>query len=391
MVSGVTTNKWLDLARGLEPTIEKWRDVGEQERHLPESVFTAMRAAGIFRLLVPTAFGGEGADLETAYEVIEEISRQDGAAGWNVMIGVTYGPFAECLSEAVAREIFGKDPDTPLAGTFAPIGRATPVEGGYRLSGRWPFASGCQHVNWMVAGGVVEDGSSNSEPGSAQRRFFIVPARECEIIDTWHTSGLRGTGSHDFKVSDAFVPEERSIVVIPRGVSGTSGPGTVVLRSFLAQAAPLMAGVGLGIARDAIDSFKALAGAKTPTGGRTTLIAQQSIQERVGRAEARVRSARSFLLESLRGVSLAAQTSPDISEELETPARLAAANAAESAAEVASMMYTAGGGSSVYATSRLERCFRDAHTVNHHVTVAPSNFETAGQYFLGLGGAQQKR
>jgi alkylation response protein AidB-like acyl-CoA dehydrogenase len=387
MRSATPTTEWLDHARRLAPIVLAWRDDGERERQLPQPVYEALRAERLFRLLLPARFAGEAASLDTALAVIEEVSRQDGAAGWNLMIGMTGALFAETLPERGAQEVFGPDPDRPLVGTFAPTGKAVPTDGGHRLSGRWAFASGCQHATWLVAGGIVVDDAPDSGSRPPERRMFVLPAEDCEILDTWTTSGLRGTGSHDFQVADAFVPNHRSFVVVREG---ESRPGQVSMRSFLAQASAMLAAVALGIARDAIDSFRELASAKTPTGGTTTLGTQHTTHEKVGLAEALVQSTRAFVAATLGEVAAVAAVGGEISEELSARTRLASAFATRSAAEAVDLMYTAGGGSSVYATSRIERCFRDVHMVTQHMAVAPSNIEMAGQYYLGLG-LQQRR
>jgi len=215
MVVAASVNPWLDRAGELADLIREWRDVGERERQLPQPLFEAMRDGGLFRLMLPRQYGGEEAPATTVFPVIEEIARQDGAAGWNLMIGVGVSRLSEGMPESGALQTFGADPDTPLAGSFAQVGKATVVEGGYRLSGRWAFASGCQHAQWLVAGGTVLSVAPTADGRPPERRFFVLPAAECEILDTWTTAGLRGTGSHDFQVADAFVPTERSFTIVP--------------------------------------------------------------------------------------------------------------------------------------------------------------------------------
>src|SRR5438874_434165 len=149
-----TTEDWLERARGLAPVIEKWRDQGEQERRLPRPIFEAMQEAGLFKMWLPRLYGGAEVASETSVKVVETISRFDGAAGWNLFIGGTGGLFAVLLPDAAAREVFG-NADTIVAGGFAPGGQAIPVAGGYKVSGRWPFASGCQHANWLVGGCLI--------------------------------------------------------------------------------------------------------------------------------------------------------------------------------------------------------------------------------------------
>lgn len=377
-------SEWVERARALAPAVAEWRDAGEQQRHIVRPLVDAIRDAGLFGLAVPRALGGADAGHETILEVIEELSRQDGAVGWNVMIAAQSAVVASYLPEKALREIYGAGPSAVIAGALPPRGTAVPVPGGFRLSGRWGFASGCHHADWLIAPGTIMAGDAPRlrSDGSPDTRVFFVPAAACEILDTWYTAGLRATGSDDFRLADVLVPEQRSFPLVP---AGPAAPGALSVAGFLSHIAPSFAAVALGIARDAIDAFKALAVTKTPARGASTLATQPTIQERVGRAEALVGAARSFVYETARGLPLNPSAAGEIGDEWSARVRLASAHAAASAAEAVDLMFTAAGTTSIYATSRLERCFRDVHIVTQHVAVAPSNIEMVGQYLLGQG------
>ena len=387
MTALVETGTWLEKARSLAPLVETWAGAAEQERRLPQPLFEAVRDAGLFRLIKPRAFGGEEARLEEVLGVIEELSRQDGSLGWNVMIGTFSGLLADYLPEEAACVVFG-GPGV-VAGSFAPNGQAVAAPDGYRVSGRWSFASGCQNADWMVCAALVMSRALN-ESGPDIRLFFL-PVDECELIDTWFTTGMRGTGSHDFSVTDVFVPADRQFPFAWLRSGPPPRPGLGHAQPFYSVASPVMAGVALGIARDAIESFKAMAMTKTPRAGSTTLANQHTVHEKLGLAEATLRSARAYVYETIRAVSDACLTHADGTPDeaaitdLVATSRLAAAYAARCAAEAVDIMFEAGGGTSIYATSRLDRCFRNVHMVTHHIAVAPSNLEMAGQYLLGLG------
>jgi alkylation response protein AidB-like acyl-CoA dehydrogenase len=226
--------------------------------------------------------------------------------------------------------------------------------------------------------------------GMPDIQAVFLPATDCEIIDTWHTAGLRGTGSNDFKVDGVFVPAERTVPLFKFLAGPTTRPSTAYRTPFFDVAAPGIAAVGLGIARDAIDSFKALAAHKTPAIGMTTLANQHTIHQRVGRAEALLRSARAYLFETVEEITSAHAAGAPVVEDAAAALRLASSYCAQSAVEAVDLMFDAGGGTSVYETSRLERCFRDAHMVTHHMMVAPSSIEMVGQYLLG-GPLQPRR
>jgi alkylation response protein AidB-like acyl-CoA dehydrogenase len=382
--TAVHTSEWVERVRALASVIEKWRDAGEQERHVPYPLFETLRDAGVFRMSVPKVVGGAEVDEETILQVIEELSRQDGAVGWNVMIASNTAVAASYLPGATLKEVYCSSPDTVIAGALLPQGSAMPVPGGYRLSGRWTFASGCHQADWMAGSSIVMvHGTPRPRPdGRPDVRTFFVPVGACEILDTWHTAGLRGTGSHDWQVTDVFVPEERTFPLLR---DGQSELGSLYIKDFAAYAGPRVAAVALGIARDAIDSFTALAMTKTPVLATSALVSQHTTHERVGRAEALLRAGRAFLYEAVRELPYNPTWSEALSDDLRANIRLASAQAAQSATEAVDLMFNAAGTTSIYASSRLERCFRDVHVATQHVAVAPSNIEMVGQYLLGLG------
>jgi alkylation response protein AidB-like acyl-CoA dehydrogenase len=375
---------WLDRAKEMVPLVEEYAPLAESERHMPYDVFTAARDAGIFGLLKARALGGAELDLTSMLDVLEELSRQHGSLGWNVMIGNLSCLLADYLPEATASAIYGRDEDV-LAGSFAPTGKAIPVEGGYRITGRWSFASGCDHATWMVCSAIVTGEIDGAAEGPPDVRLFFMPRSSCEIADTWFTTGMRGTGSKDFIASDVFVPHDYQF---PFGLLQAGPPNRYGIghpQPFFAMASPLMAGVALGIASRAVEEFKDLAIKKVPRAGSTTLANQHTVHEKVGLAEAHLRSARSYLHETVRNVMNTAEDDPEAMTETVALARLAGAFAAQSATHAVDLMFDAGGGTSIYVTSPLERCFRDVHMVTHHIAVAPSNIEMSGQYLLGLG------
>ncbi len=366
------------LAVGIRDRVEHI----ERHRRLPTELVHALAEAGLFRMCVPHAFGGLEVDAATMVEVIEEIAKADGSAGWWVMIGATSGLVSAYIPEAVAREVYGSA-QTVSGGVFAPYGTATTVDGGYRVTGRWPFGSGCEHCTWLMGGSVVlDDGHPRLLPsGQPDSRMMLFPAADVEIIDTWTVSGLRGTGSHDIAVSDLFVPEGRSVSLM---TDQPRQPGPLYAFPIFGLLALGIAGVSLGIGRSAIDELVQLAGAKTPSGSRKRLADRAMVQMQVAEAEALLRSARAFLYEAIADAWQAAQGTGTITLTHRATLRLAATHATTSAAKVVDLMYTAGGGTSVYASSPLQRFFRDVHVVTQHMMVARATLELAGRLFLGI-------
>lgn len=379
-----TATDLVEVAKSFVPQIEACREQSERDRSMPASLARALAEAGLFRIWAPRALGGFEADVEANMRVVEEVSKADGAAGWNVMIAGTGSMFAAYLPPDAGREIYGSDPNVITAGALAPKGRAVAEGGGYRLSGRWPLASGCRHASWLAGGSFIFEGEApRLDPnGIPDLTLFFLPKDKCEIIDTWHSAGLRGTGSNDFSVAEALVPAERTFSML-NGKPYYDGP--LYRAPILVVFSPMVASVSLGIARAAIDAFVELAGGKMPTFSTALLRDKPTVQAQVAQAETLLRAARAFLFETAAAVWERMCAAEPIDDELEATMRLACVHTAASCAQAVDIVYTLGGATSVYATSRLERCFRDAHVVTQHLAVSPSWNERAGKYFLGLG------
>jgi alkylation response protein AidB-like acyl-CoA dehydrogenase len=381
----VATHEWIERARSVAPAIAEYRDLSEQQRNMARPMFDALAATGLFDMLVPRAFGGPQA-TPTAYTcVVEELARFDGSAAWNFLIWAGSALFADYLPEDVADEIFHAGQGNLVAGAISPTGQARPAPGGYEIIGRWSFGSGCHYATTFIAGCMVMDGDAPRmlDDGRPEMRAVFLPASECEILDTWHTAGLRGTGSHDFRVDHAFVPSARTVPLTSFFSGPIERPTTACRTPFTDIAAPALAAVGLGVARDAIDTLIELATRKVPAISTSTLASQHTVQQRVGKAEALLRSARAYLYTTMDDVSAAHASGAPPTPTDSAALRLATSHAAQCAVDAVDLMFDAGGGSSIYETSRLERCFRDAHMTTHHMMASPSNIEMVGQFLLG--------
>lgn len=373
----------IDAARALAPRIRGYADTIERERRLPVELIDAMVAARLFHMCVPQKLGGGEVDVATFIRAIEELSHADASTGWCAMIGASSGVISAYLPEGVAAEIYGPAVRGISGGAFAPKGRAIVTDGGYTVSGRWSFASGCEHSDWLMGGCVVvEHGIPRLLPnGAPDSRMMLFRAAEARIIDTWSVAGLCGTGSHDISVADVFVAEGRSVSLIsdrPR----QSGP----LYAFpvFGLLSLGIAGVAIGVARSAIEELVRLAGEKTPTLSRRYLAERAPIQMQVAQAEATLRAARAFLFETAIETWETALAHGEISTGQRALLRLAASHAVSSSAAVIDLMYNAGGGTSIYTGNLLQRYFRDIHTLTQHILVAPTTYELTGRLFLGL-------
>ncbi|HEY1295284.1 MAG TPA: acyl-CoA dehydrogenase family protein [Chloroflexota bacterium] len=376
---------WLDRARAVAPVIAEWRDAADQHHHLPEPLVDSLARADMFTLAADREVGGAEVRDERLVRVVEELSRHDGSVGWNVAIAATTAIIATHLPNGSLQQAFATDPKrTVFAGGLLPKGTAEALGDGFRLNGRWTFASGCRQANWFFAPSVVvADGEPRLRAdGHPDIRVFCVPTSACEILETWDTLGLRGTGSHDVEIKDVLVGEEWTFPIV---LEGPGQPGAVHLANLLPYAAPAVAAVALGIARGAIDAFMRLALDKTPALGTVALVRQHTIHERVGRAEALLSAARALLYATVRELPRTGNWSAPVDDDLKARIRLASAHAAQSATDVVALLYTAAGTSSIFVGSVLERSLRDVHVVAQHAAVAPSNIEMVGQYLLGQG------
>jgi alkylation response protein AidB-like acyl-CoA dehydrogenase len=374
-----------DAVEKIRPVLEEYRDEGERERSLPSAVVAAMKEAGLLRLWVPREYGGDEVDLPVFMKAAESMARIDSAAGWVLGVGAAGPLLTAFVPAANAMEIYANGPDTLLAGSSAPQdARAVPVEGGYRVTGRWPLASGSQHGEWLGIVTMVFDGSVPvmDSHGAPDFKSMFLPREDCRIEDTWYSLGMRGTGSTHFSVNDTFVPEGRAFSVFTAEPQ-VSGP--LYKLGVLPMFAMTITSALLGIARAAIDEFIALAKAKTPTFSQTGLATRPTIHAEVAQVEALVQSARAFLYEVAEEMMASVKAGQPVSEDLEARRRLACSNAGSSCIQAVDRLFALAGSTPVYSGHRLERLLRDIHTAGQHLFVSPVWWEKTGQYYFGLG------
>ncbi len=370
----MTAGSILGTVRDLVPELAERATEIEGANRLPPDIAATIAHAGVFGMAAPPVGGGTPASVDSILEVIEACATASGSVGWCVMIGVTSAVSGAYLPDPVATEIFS-DPMVIIGGVFAPTGRATSVENGYRLSGHWSWASGSQHCDWMALGAVVDD----PDGGPPRTPMLYVPADEVEIVPNWDVIGLKGTGSHDLRVEDVFVPADRAVLLTDAPVR--SEP-TYRFPVFGLLALGISA-VSLGVARSAITTLSALATTKVPTAHRRRLADRDTVTAAVAQAEARLRAARAFVFQAVAEATTEAEQGA-ISIERRTALRLAATHAAHTAAEVTNSMFLLGGGTAVRNDSELGRQLADARVATQHLMVAPATWELCGRLLLGI-------
>ncbi len=361
----------------------------EAGRRVPQALANELGADGFFRMLVPETLGGGEVHPRTFARTLMALGRGDGATGWIAMTGSTTGLLTAYLADEGAREVLGGEAHEALAGVFAPTGRAVPatVEGveGYRLSGRWSFASGCENAPWRVGGGLVFDegatGPRMTAAGGPEVRSFFFRAEDSQVVDTWKTAGLRGTGSHDLVVEDVFVPASRTASLVsdaPRH----SGP--LYRFPVFGLLATGVASVGLGIARAALEIGEEMARTKRARGGKKVMGESELVQVEIARAAAEIGAAEAFLFASLDDAWDAAAAGDALSHALRARIRLAATHAGQAAASATDRVYHLCGGASIWDANPLSRHFRDVHVMTQHIMVSPSTLKPIGRIALGL-------
>ncbi len=304
----------------------------------------------------------------------EEVARGDASAGWCVSIAATSSLLAGWLPSDGVAEVFGAS-EKVAAGVWAPSGRARRVEGGYRVSGQWAFCSGIRHSDYLFGGCMVAEAGGDSPTP----RVLGIPTSELEVLDTWNTSGLRGTGSHDAVANDVFVPGHRSLWLRDPPTSGSALYRFPIFAFFALS----IAAAALGNARGAIEDLSTLAAGKVRRGSTRTLAERSATWTAIAQAEASLRAARAFYYQAIDEAWVAAQSPDPVSVGLRTALRLAATHAVRTAADVARNMYDLGGGSAIYDDSPLQRRFRDAHTATAHFQVNAATWELTGRLLLG--------
>lgn len=370
----------VSAARGLQTTVREFADEAERIRYAPPALVDVLHQHRMFDMVLPRAYGGLEVDIVTMVRVLEELAIADGSTSWAVGIGCGTSIISAHLPEAAARAIF--QPRVVTGGAMAPNGRATPVDGGVRVTGRWPFASGCTHCSYLVGGSLVFEGDAPRMRGGMPEWITpVFPSDQVEIIDTWHVSGLRGTGSRDMAVHDVFVPQDRVVGLFSRE---THVDGPLYRYPVLGFLALTIAPIPLGVARRAIDELIALAEGKTPMGSFSKLRERAITQYEIAQAEAKLRSARAWVYEITEQIWDQTVAGGEVTMRDRAMLRAACAHAALESARVCDTAYTLGGGTALYEASVLQRCLRDAHAATQHVMLAPPNYEVAGRVMLGL-------
>lgn len=369
----------IDAARSAAPIIREHALDAEQAGRMSATVIDALLERGLFRLWVPEAYGGVEIDLVSALRVYEILSEADGAAGWTVMIGAGAGWFGGFLDPVAATEIFAPA-EAVIAGSGAPTGIACPEPGGYRVSGRWSYASGAHHATWFTANCSVEGRKSADGSGAPLIRSIAVPAAAVRIHETWSVTGMRGTGSDDIEIEDIFVPDTHVFSAFddaPR----EAGPLYRVPFATIAELA--FAAVALGVARNAMHEFRELARNKRPMGATTALLDDTDVQARYAHAEGAVGSARAFTFDLAAQAWETVSRGDAIDVRDQARIRLAAVDTVHRCAAAIDLLQARAGMSPLHSESVFGRAWQDLHAITQNAVVSAGLYAGVGRELLG--------
>jgi alkylation response protein AidB-like acyl-CoA dehydrogenase len=380
----------VQAAAALRPVIRAYHDELEREQRLPKALVEQFHAAGFYRLVRPRELGGLQADPLTYLRTVELLSEGSGSVGWNLCNNniaqlVTLG-----LPDAGIREIYGPGGDVAVAGTAVQGGgRAVPVDGGYRVTGRWPFGTGCQESPWMLGSFQILDGDQlrlSPDGASVYWRGVFHRAETQIVAGSWDVSGLRATGSFDWTVDDVFLPERRTMVHagVPLDNQWSHWPGLSYALPAQAWVVPHHSAVITGIARAGIDALIELAVEKTPRGRTGRLCDNPQVQDAIGRADAILNAGRAYRSATITEVWNTIAAGEDTTLEQRARCRLAAVHAADCAREAMDLVYRQGGSTSYRRESRLAECWRDLQVVGQAVTIMPEWYPMGGRVFMKM-------
>jgi alkylation response protein AidB-like acyl-CoA dehydrogenase len=382
-----TSHDLMAAAKALSPLIRDRRDEAESLRHMPDDVVQRMDDAGVFKAIYPRSIGGLEVSPPVFMEVVEELSRADGSAGWCAYVTGDLGIYGGLLKNDVAQEMFGQPPDVRLSGTIQPLGVARITNGGFNTSGHFTFASGIHYANWLVCNcRVFGDVGPNLTPeGDPQTVMVFVPAVQVKVQENWAVSGMIGTGSHDFVVEDMFVPAEQTVSLSNQRADQPDESGPLYnLRALGALTLGPFAACLIGIAEEAMDTFVKSVSSQGSNSSATPLRERPAVHAAVGQAEAAISSSRAFLYEAVGNLWTAVCNGESDPTWKIAQARLAVTHAGRESLRAVDLLYEAAGTTSVYRSHPLDRYFRDIHVAAKHWAGQTSNIDMAEQVFLGL-------
>lgn len=387
------THPAIDALKEAGPELRQQASISAEERRLSETSAKILRETGVMRLIQPARYGGLEADPRVFVEAMMLASAFDGASGWVLGVVGVHNWHIGLYADSVQEEVWGEDPDTWISSSYNYVGQATRVDGGFRLTGRWGFSSGCEHAKWVFVGGFVFD--DDGKP--VEMRHFLLPRSDYEIVDVWHVAGLSGSGSNDIKVTDAFVPDAHSMSW--PDLQAHRCPGTEVNTSALFQVpwgsmflnavtAPLV-GMARGMLDASVDLVKQRVAGYLPPGGPSGPFDAKRMwpavsMAKLAEASSEIDAARLQMLDNLGDVYGYACDGEPVPLDVRARARRDQVMAAKRATEAANSIFSLAGGRGLSLKSPIQRLWRDAQAGSHHVVNGSDQALTSyGAWMMG--------
>jgi alkylation response protein AidB-like acyl-CoA dehydrogenase len=381
------TQALLEAVASIAPVLEAAGPRADTERMLPDAAYDAMLEVGLFGMTAPKAFGGLELHPIEVLRVIEAVARIDSAAGWNLNQASAVGGAIPGLPSAGADEVYARGAQTIFAGGFFPPGLGVRVEGGWRVTARTPFVSGCQRAHWF--GVPIIEVAEDASPFDPKREnpepiLAVIPRDEVDVLDTWNTVGLRGTFSADVVYDDVFVPDERVAFMHRHGQRDARFAGP----SFgLWPWVPVHgeAAVAIGVASAAVDALVDLATRKQPSYARAPLRHRESAQQNVARARALIDASRATSAEAMSALyNDASESGRSYTQASKIKAQLAACFATQACADAVDLVYEVAGSSSIRLEHPFERYHRDIHVITQHAYRSTERYGDVGKMLYGM-------
>ncbi len=371
------------LVKDLEPALREGGATAEAARELPSNLVGLLRDAGLFKIWIPESLGGWEVDPVTACRVFEAIARVDGAVAWCVQMSNAVTALGRFFSDRAVAEIFDGG-NTIMANAFHPAASATEVEGGYRLNGQYAFSSGCRHADWFIGLAVVmDDDAPRTLDGQPVLMMLALPMAEVEVVDNWHTLGMRGTGSHDVKCADLFVPLHRGAALTPIGRANNSAWPAAFDNLSIWHLIASIATTPLGVAQSALDQFVEVARRKTAAYQTETVNRQSLTHYRVGEAHVTLKAARTNFYDAMGQAWASATGGAPIGLQQKCDLQIAASYAARAARDAIEIIAASAGANAFRSECPLERQLRDLRTVTQHAFISTDRYEDVGALMLG--------
>lgn len=375
----VDKQDFLGKARELADVFRAQALASETKRSLSDETVTAFEQSGLVRLLVPARFGGYEQDFRYAVDVLEAMGAGDGSAGWVCGYWIEHSYLVALFPAGGQEAVWADGPDARVSTSFAPRGTVQIVDGGYQVTGQWPWCSGVDHASWMILGGLVF-----SEGQPPHLRLFLVPNSDYRVVDTWHNAGLTGTGSNDVVLESVFVPEERTcdMALMREGVSpgGQVNDNPIYHVPFMASELYALVATGVGIARGAVDAWIGFAREKVQSYSGEQIAEGAPLQIRLAELTADIDAADLLLRRAVDSLSDTA----GVTMEIRVRNRRDFTAAMRKLVQAVDSLLQVGGASGLFLSNPIQRGWRDVHAISTHIMM---NFENAGQNFgrMALG------